>query len=239
MQIQRQTEGATGRKQWAGVLAMPALAGIALLGAAAAAAATFPSPATTMELRSQSGSAASMSVAAAMQYMPPLHRRDSSFTFYDRYHYVLLPSSDRSKGLATDLDAARLADTSLTIPIVGQVKQLDLGALAVKMGMTQELLARVIALAVETAQQYTRVPAERLRIRAIKLLTAQPGKGEQMIHCDHLSGFACRGRYSFLLYASAGAPSTAMWQHPRTNMPDMNSDESMRDAAPLRIFKQL
>ena len=97
--------------------------------------------------------------------------------------------------------------------------------------MSQELLARVIALAVETAQQYTRVPTERLRIRTIKLLTAQPGKGEQMSHCDHLSGFGCRGRYSFLLYASEGAPSTAMWKHSHSDLPDPNSDASMQDVA--------
>ena len=62
-----------------GSLVMPALLGIA------------------MQMQSHSDSAASISVAAALQHMSPLHRRDASLSFYDRYHSALLPASDRLK----------------------------------------------------------------------------------------------------------------------------------------------
>jgi len=87
--LQRRSSGGSS-------LVMPALLGIAMLGAAAASAA-LPLPAPNMQMQSHSDSAASISVAAALQHMSPLHRRDASLSFYDRYHSALLPASDRLK----------------------------------------------------------------------------------------------------------------------------------------------
>ncbi len=191
--------------------------------AAAAAAATSSRVPTQPSLRG----AASSPVPA-----PLLTQPQSGFSTHG---FVLQPVEERAAELASEIEAAKPTDAEYTIAIAGHVAQLDVLASRQPGGLTAQQLARIIALAIDTAHRHTHIPSARLRVRAVKLLTARAGEGEQLIHFDHHNGFLTIGRFSFLLYIAEGSQSTAMWRHPLALLPQDGSSAAMK-AACARLF---
>jgi hypothetical protein len=163
---------------------------------------------------------------------PLLTQPESGFCTHG---FVLQPVEERAAELASEIEAAKPKDAKYTIPIAGHVAQLDMLASQQPGGLTAQQLARIIALAVDTAHRHTHIPSAQLQVRSIKLLTARAGDGEQLIHFDHHDGFITSGRFSFLLYITEGSQSTAMWRHPLALLPQDDSSAAMK-AAYARLF---
>ncbi len=151
---------------------------------------------------------------------------------------MLQPVDDREAELASEIEQVKPKDAEYTIPIAGNVAQLDVLASQQPCGLSSQQLVRIIALAVDTAHRHTRIPSARLQVRAIKLLTARAGQGEQLIHFDHHDGFLTKGRFSYLLYLTEGSQSTAMWRHPLALLPQNDSTVAMKAAYAQLFDKQ-
>jgi hypothetical protein len=157
---------------------------------------------------------------------------------FSTHGFILQEVDERGVELAAEIESTNPKDAEYTLLIAGRVQQLDMVASQHPGGLSAQQLARILALAVETAHRYTGIPSLRLQVRSIKLLTARRGEGEQMIHFDHRNGFLCKGRYSFLLYVTEGTQSTAMWRHPLSQLPQRAAKVTMKAAYAQLFDKQ-
>jgi hypothetical protein len=183
-----------------------------------------------------SSSASPLSLVAAVVVPAPLLTYPESC--FPTHGFVLQKVDERAVELSEEIESANLKDAEYTLVIAGKVQQLDLVASKQPGGLSAQQLARILALAVDTAHRHTGIPSARLEVRSIKLLTARRGEGEQMIHFDHRNGFICKGRFSFLIYVTEGTQSTAMWRHPLSQLPQRATKVAMKAAYAQLFHKQ-
>ena len=89
-----------------------------------------------------------------------LSESHSDHAVYQQFGYTLRPRDERSEELFREIEQAAPVDASYTTSIAGNVQQLD--ALAAKKagGITAQQMARIIALAIDTAHQVSRAASE-------------------------------------------------------------------------------
>lgn len=176
---------------------------------------------------------------------PLMMSRHDPHECYRQHGYALHKRSSRSHQLAAEIETRGPRDARYTLTIAGEMQQLDVRSSSAAAaaacaaasgkrranGLTAGQLARIQALAIDTAHEVTQIAPDRFEVGAIKVLTAAQGKGEQPIHWDSPLGFSDRRHYSFLLYTTDGCDSTAMWRLPRTSLPQQARAADMRAAA--------
>ena len=73
-------------------------------------------------------------------------------------------------------------------------------------------------------------------MRAIKVLSSQPGDGEQLVHFDSLAGYTSQHDFTFLAYCTPGTQSTAFSRFPLSFLPDSGSDADELQAKHGQIY---